>query len=179
MSRLGKRPIEIPAKVKLTHVGGLVTVEGPKGKVTTPILEGITLKVDGTTALLTRASEEKSIKAKHGLCRMLLANAVNGVVNEYRKELEVFGVGYKAALEGKIVVLNLGYSHAIKFPIPEGIKIEIDKLTKLVVSGADKQQVGQVAADLYHLKKPDPYKNKGVRFVGRKLRTKVGKTGTK
>ena len=179
MSRLGKRPIEIPAKVKLTHVGGLVTVEGPKGKVTTPILEGITLKVDGTTALLTRASEEKSVKAKHGLCRMLLANAVNGVVNEYRKELEVFGVGYKCALEGKTVVLNLGYSHAIKFPIPEGIKIEIDKLTKLVVTGADKQQVGQVAADLYHLKKPDPYKNKGVRFVGRKLRTNVGKTGTK
>jgi large subunit ribosomal protein L6 len=179
MSRLGKRPIEIPAKVKLTHVGGLVTVEGPKGKVTTPILEGITLKVEGTTALLTRASEEASLKAKHGLCRMLLANAVNGVVNEYRKELEVFGVGYKCALEGKTVVLNLGYSHAIKFPIPEGIKIEIDKLTKLVVSGADKQQVGQVAADLYHLKKPDPYKNKGVRFVGQKLRTKVGKTGTK
>jgi large subunit ribosomal protein L6 len=179
MSRLGKRPIEIPAKVKLTHAGGLVTVEGPKGKVTTPILEGITLKVEGSTAHLTRASEEAAIKAKHGLCRMLLANAINGVVNEYRKELEVFGVGYKCAIEGKNVVLNLGYSHAIKFPIPPGIKIEIDKLTKLVVSGADKQQVGQVAADLYHLKKPDPYKNKGVRFVGQKLRTKVGKTGTK
>jgi large subunit ribosomal protein L6 len=179
MSRLGKRPIEIPAKVKLTHADGLVTVEGPKGKVVTPILEGITLKVEGTTAHLTRTSEEASVKAKHGLCRMLLANAINGVVNEYKKELEVFGVGYKVALEGKSIVLNIGYSHSIKFPIPDGIKIEVDKAVKMVVSGADKQKVGQVAADLFHLKKPDPYKNKGVRFVGQRLRTKVGKTGAK
>jgi large subunit ribosomal protein L6 len=179
MSRLGKRPIEIPAKVKLTHVGGLVTVEGPKGKVTTPILEGITLKVDGTTALLTRASEEKSIKAKHGLCRMLLANAVNGVVNEYRKELEVFGVGYKCALEGKTVVLNLGYSHAIKFPIPEGIKIEIDKTNRITISGADRQQVGQVAAEIRSLRRPDPYKGKGIKYTKEVLRLKAGKAGGK
>lgn len=179
MSRLGNRPIAIPAKVKLTQKGGIITVEGPKGKVVTPILDGLTLKVEGETALISRANDTAAIKAKHGLCRMLLANAVNGVVNEYKKELEVFGVGYRATLEGRSVVFNIGYSHAITFPVPEGIKVEIEKQTKIVVTGADKQQVGQVAADMHHLKKPDSYKQKGVRYVGVKLRVKVGKTGTK
>lgn len=179
MSRLGKRPIEIPAKVKLTQAGAQVTVEGPKGKVVTPLSEGLALKIEGTTATLTRADDKPQTKARHGLCRMLLANAVTGVVAEYRKELEVFGVGYRATLEGKNVVFNIGYSHAITFPIPDGIKVEIEKQTKLIVTGADKQLVGQVAADMHHLKKPDPYKQKGVRYVGVKLRTKVGKTGTK
>ncbi len=179
MSRLGNRPIELPAKVKITHAGDRLTVEGPKGKVVTPIYDGLALKVEGTTATLSRRDDAPQTKARHGLCRMLLANAVNGVVNEYKKELEVFGVGYRATQEGKSVVFNIGYSHAIKFPIPDGIKVEIDKQTRLVITGADKQLVGQVAADMHHLKKPDPYKQKGVRYVGRKLRVKVGKTGTK
>src|ERR1700759_4111107 len=179
MSRIGKKPITLPKGVKYTVQSGSVLVEGPKGKVSAIVPEGITLtEKDG---ILTVERESESRAAVHGLARALVFNAVEGVTNGWKRELDVVGIGYRVELKGKnTVVFTLGYSHPIEFPLPAGIEVAIDpKQTHVTVSGIDRQKVGQVAADMRSLRKPDPYKNKGVRYSDEKLKKKVGKTGAK
>jgi large subunit ribosomal protein L6 len=179
MSRIGKKPIPLPAGVKYTVEGNTVLVEGPKGKVTALIADGITLKTVGANLEIERASEDKA--ALHGLTRALVNNAVEGVTKGWTRELDIVGIGYRAELKGKsTVVFTLGYSHPIEVPLPTGIEVAIDpKQTHVTVSGVDRQKVGQVAADMRSLRKPDPYKNKGVRYSNEKLKKKAGKTGAK
>jgi large subunit ribosomal protein L6 len=179
MSRIGKKPIPLPATVKYTVQGNTVLVEGPKGKLTALLPTGITLEKKDGTLLAVREKEE--LAALHGLTRALVSNAVEGVTNGWTKELDIVGIGYRAELKGKgTVVFTLGFSHPIEFPLPTGINVAIDpKQTRLTISGIDRQKVGQVAADMRSLRKPDPYKNKGVRYVGERLKKKVGKTGAK
>ncbi len=179
MSRIGLKPISMPKGVRYTREAGAVLVEGPKGKVSALIPEGISLvEKDG---VLSVERQNDSQKAVHGLARALVFNAVEGVTNGWKKELDVVGIGYRVELKGKgMVVFTLGYSHPIEFPLPTGIEVAIDpKQTHLTVSGIDRQKVGQVAADMRSLRKPDPYKNKGVRYSDEKLKKKVGKTGAK
>ena len=179
MSRIGKKPIPLPATVKYTVQGNTVLVEGPKGKLTALLPTGITLEKKDGTLLAVREKEE--LAALHGLTRALVSNAVEGVTKGWIKELDIVGIGYRAELKGKgTVVFTLGFSHPIEFPLPTGINVAIDpKQTRLTISGIDRQKVGQVAADMRSLRKPDPYKNKGVRYVGERLKKKVGKTGAK
>jgi large subunit ribosomal protein L6 len=181
MSRIGKKPIALPAGVKYTvsENGNTVLVEGPKGKVSAMLPGGITLvQKDGN--LITERQNDKQA-AFHGLARALVFNAVTGVTTGWTKDIDIVGIGYRAELKGKnMVVFTLGYSHPIEFPLPTGISVEIDpKQTHLTISGIDRQKVGQIAADMRSLRKPDPYKNKGVRYTGEKLKKKVGKTGAK
>jgi large subunit ribosomal protein L6 len=179
MSRIGKKPIPMPSGVKYSVHGNTVVVEGPKGKVEQVIPAGIKLeKQDG---VLLAVRENDSQAAIHGLTRALVANMVQGVTQGWTKELDIVGIGYRAELKGKnTVVFTLGYSHPIEFPLPTGITATIDpKQTKVTISGIDRQKVGQVAADMRSLRKPDPYKNKGVRYSDEKLKKKVGKTGAK
>jgi large subunit ribosomal protein L6 len=179
MSRIGKKPIPLPANVKYTVQGDTVLVEGPKGKLTAMLPTGISLEKKDGTLLAVREKEE--LAALHGLTRALVSNAVEGVTKGWTKELDIVGIGYRAELKGKgTVVFTLGFSHPIEFPLPTGIDVAIDpKQTHLTVSGIDRQKVGQVAADMRSLRKPDPYKNKGVRYMGERLKKKVGKTGAK
>ena len=181
MSRIGKKPIALPAGVKHTVVDGgtSVLIEGPKGKVTALLPGGIKL-VQKDGALVTERQDDKQA-AFHGLARALVFNAVTGVTTGWTKELDIVGIGYRAEMKGKnTVVFTLGFSHPIEFPLPTGIDVAIDpKQTHLTISGIDRQKVGQVAADMRSLRKPDPYKNKGVRYTGERLKKKVGKTGAK
>ena len=179
MSRIGKKPIAVPAGVKVNIQGNLVSVQGPKGKLDTAVPGGIRLEQKDGHLLATR--EDDSQAALHGLARALVFNAVEGVTNGWKKELEIVGIGYRVEMKGKgTVVFTLGYSHPIEFPLPAGIEVAIDpKQTRLTVSGIDRQKVGQVAADMRFLRPPDPYKNKGVRYAGERLKKKVGKTGAK
>ncbi len=179
MSRIGKKPIPLPAGVKFDVAGNTVVVQGPKGKVTTHLPAGV--KLQTASGNINVARESDNYAAVHGLVRALVNNAVEGVTKGWNKELEIVGIGYRAELKGKnTVVFTLGYSHPIEFPLPTGITVAIDpKQTRLTVSGIDRQQVGQVAADMHSLRRPDPYKQKGVRYVGEKLKKKVGKTGAK
>jgi large subunit ribosomal protein L6 len=179
MSRIGRKPIPMPSTVKYTVEGNLVTVQGPKGKVETRLPEGIQLELkDGE---LNAVRQNDSQAAVHGLARALVFNAVEGVTKGWTKELDIVGIGYRAELKGKgTVVFTLGYSHPIEFPLPTGVEVAIDpKQTHLTVTGIDRQKVGQAAADMRSLRKPDPYKNKGVRYTGEKLKKKAGKTGAK
>jgi large subunit ribosomal protein L6 len=179
MSRIGKKPIPLPATVKYKVQGNTVLVEGPKGKLTALVPAGIKLETKDGQLLAVREKEE--LAALHGLTRALVSNAVEGVTKGWTKELDIVGIGYRAELKGKgTVVFTLGFSHPIEFPLPTGIEVAIDpKQTRLTISGIDRQKVGQVAADMRSLRKPDPYKNKGVRYVGERLKKKVGKTGAK
>lgn len=179
MSRIGKKPIPMPAGVKYTVSGNTVLVEGPKGKVSALLPSGISLVQKDGTLLAERQNDSQA--AVHGLARALVFNAVEGVTNGWKKELDVVGIGYRVELKGKgMVVFTLGYSHPIEFPLPSGIEVAIDpKQTHVTVSGIDRQKVGQVAADMRSLRKPDPYKNKGVRYSDERLKKKVGKTGAK
>jgi large subunit ribosomal protein L6 len=179
MSRIGKKPIEVPKGVEVTVAGNTVAVKGPKGTVQTHLPEGITVERKDGHVLASR--QDDSHAPVHGLARALLNNAVLGVTKGWTRELEIVGIGYRAELKGKnVVVFSLGYSHPIEFPLPEGIQVTIDpKQTRLTISGIDRQKVGQVAADMRGLRPPDPYKNKGVRYAGEKLKKKVGKTGAK
>jgi large subunit ribosomal protein L6 len=181
MSRIGKKPIPMPAGVKYTvsENGNTVLVEGPKGKVTAMLPGGITLvQKDGN--LIAERKDDKQA-AFHGLARALVYNAVTGVTTGWTKDIDIVGIGYRAEMKGKkMVVFTLGYSHPIEFPLPTGIDVAIDpKQTHLTISGIDRQKVGQIAADMRSRRKPDPYKNKGVRYTGEKLKKKVGKTGAK
>ncbi len=179
MSRIGKKPITLPKGVKYTVQSNIVVVEGPKGKVNALIPEGITFSEKDGVLTVERPDDKHS--AVHGLARALVFNAVEGVTNGWKKELDVVGIGYRVEMKGKdVVVFTLGYSHPIEFPLPTGIEVAIDpKQTHVTVSGIDRQKVGQVAADMRSLRKPDPYKNKGVRYSDEKLKKKVGKTGAK
>jgi large subunit ribosomal protein L6 len=179
MSRIGKKPIPLPAGVKYKVEGNTVLVEGPKGKVSALVAEGI--KLEGKDGSLHISREADKYAAVHGLTRALVFNAVHGVTKGWSKELDIVGIGYRAEMKGKAtVVFTLGYSHPIEFPLPTGIEVAVDpKQTHLTITGIDRQKVGQVAADMRSLRKPDPYKNKGVRYADEKLKKKAGKTGAK
>lgn len=174
MSRIGKKPISVPAGVKL-QIGSQLDVQGPKGKLTVPIPAGITLENNGGTLEVKR--ENDSFRAVHGLTRALAANAVTGVSTGFTRELDIVGIGYRADLKGRVALFTLGYSHPIEFLLPEGVDMKIDKQTHLVLTSHDKQLLGQVCANMRALRPPDPYKNKGVRYTGEVLRKKVGKAG--
>jgi large subunit ribosomal protein L6 len=179
MSRIGKKPIALPKGVTMKVEGNVVVIQGPKGRVDTPLPVGI--KVEQQDSNLVAVRENDSQSAVHGLARALVNNAVEGVTKGWNKELEIVGIGYRAEMKGKgIVVFNLGFSHPIEYPLPAGVDTVVDaKQTRLTVSGIDRQKVGQVAAEMRSLRPPDPYKNKGVRYVGERLKKKVGKTGAK
>src|SRR3989442_9423426 len=179
MSRIGRKPIALPKGVTVKIEGNTVAVQGPKGKLDTQLPRGIRMEQQDGHLVAIRENDSQS--AVHGLARALVNNAVEGVTKGWTRELEIVGIGYRAEMKGKnMVVFTLGYSHPIEFPLPTGIEVAIDpKQTHLTISGIDRQKVGQVAADMRSLRKPDPYKNKGVRYTGEKLKKKVGKTGAK
>lgn len=174
MSRVGKKPIPLPKGVKIT-IGSELLVEGPKGKQTVPIPAGISMHQENGVLEFQRDGDDKA--ALHGLTRALAANAVQGVSTGFTRELDIVGIGYRCDLKGRIASFTLGYSHPIEFYLPDGIDLKIDKQTHLVLTGADRQALGQAAANMRALRPPDPYKNKGVRYTGEPLRKKVGKTG--
>jgi large subunit ribosomal protein L6 len=177
MSRIGKKIIELPAKVKLTIAGdGAVNAEGPKGKLAWKLPKHITGRVDGTQVHIECKSEDRKVRALHGLSRALVNNIVTGVSTGFTKDLEIQGVGFKAAVKGNILDLNLGFSHDLHFPIPQGIKITVAENTKIKIEGIDRQLVGQVAADIRGYYPPEPYKGKGVRYAGEQIQRKEGKT---
>jgi len=177
MSRIGKKVIELPAKVKLTISGeGAVAAEGPKGKLAWTLPKQIKGRVDGTTIHIERTSEDRKVRALHGLSRALVNNLVTGVSTGFTKDLEIQGVGFKAAVKGPILDLNLGFSHDVHFQIPQGIKITVAENTKIKIEGIDRQLVGQVAADIRAYYPPEPYKGKGVRYAGEQIQRKEGKT---
>jgi len=176
MSRIGKQPVPIPDKVKVQISSAEVSYEGPKGKLSTPIPEGIKCEQQENALVFARSGNSGQQRSFHGLARALAANAVKGVSEGFSKELDIVGVGFRAEEKGKSVLFNLGYSHPIEYPIPDGIEVKVDKQTHISVSCADRQQVGQVAAVIRGLKVPDPYKNKGIRYTGEVLKKKAGKT---
>lgn len=177
MSRVGKKPIPVPSGVSVAVRPDAVELEGPKGKFTQPLPPGVRVEADGDRLLVHPVREDASLAKFHGLGRSLVANAVHGVSQGFRKELDIVGIGYRAEHAGEQVIFSLGYSHQIAFPIPADVEIAVDKQTHITVSGIDRQRVGQVAADIRALRKPDPYKQKGVRYTGEVLKKKVGKTG--
>ncbi|NMM49420.1 50S ribosomal protein L6 [Marinigracilibium pacificum] len=183
MSRIGKKPINIPEGVTITHKPGEVTVKGPKGELTQVLSEEISVSIEDGVVSFERPSEQKKHKAMHGLTRALVANMIEGVTAGYKKELELVGVGYKAAAQGQLLELNLGYSHSIFFEIPEEVKVnaatEKGKNPIVTLESNDKQLIGQVAAKIRSLRKVEPYKGKGIRFVGERIRRKAGKTAAK
>jgi large subunit ribosomal protein L6 len=175
MSRVGKKPIPVPGGVKI-EIGEQLKVQGPKGTLTVPIPSGISVQQNNGTLNILRESDKHA--AAHGLTRALAANAVQGVSAGFTRELDIVGIGYRVDVKGKIATFTLGYSHSIEFLLPEGVDMKIDKQTHIVLTGYDRQMVGQVAAHMRALRPPDPYKNKGVRYTGEVLRKKVGKTGS-
>jgi large subunit ribosomal protein L6 len=179
MSRIGKKPIAIPKGVTVKVHDGAVEIQGPKGKLRQAHPAGINFELADGHLLATTSTADPLLGKFHGLARSLVANAVAGVTDGFKKELDIVGVGYRAELKGKQVVFALGYSHAVVFDIPTGIDVTIDKQTHITVTGVDRQLVGQVAANIRRLRKPDPYKQKGVRYTGEVLKKKAGKTGAK
>ena len=177
MSRIGKKPIPIPAGVKVTISGDAVEVQGPKGKLRQGVPPGIAFEMQDGQLVARPARVDAELGKFHGLGRSLVANAVQGVTQGFKRELDIVGIGYRAEVKGRQVVFALGYSHPIVFDVPQGIDIAVDKQTHVTVTGIDRQLVGQVAADIRRLRKPDPYKQKGVRYTGEVLKKKVGKTG--
>jgi large subunit ribosomal protein L6 len=177
MSRIGKKVIELPAKVKLTISGeGAVSAEGPKGKLGWTLPKQIKGRVEGSTVHIERTSEDRKVRALHGLSRALVNNIVTGVSTGFTKDLEIQGVGFKAAVKGPILDLNVGFSHDVHFQIPQGIKITVAENTKIKIEGIDRQLVGQVAADIRAYYPPEPYKGKGIRYAGEQIQRKEGKT---
>ena len=178
MSRIGKKPIPVPSGVTVSFEEGSVQVKGPKGTMRQVVPSQVRFEQENGEIVAYPVRENDRTLAKfHGLARSLVANAVHGVSEGFKKELDIVGIGYRAEVSGKTVVFSLGYSHPIVFDIPSGIDIAVDKQTHIVVSGIDRQKVGQVAANIRSLRKPDPYKQKGVRYTGEVLKKKVGKTG--
>jgi len=174
MSRVGKKPIQLPKGVKIT-LGEQLQVEGPKGKLAVPIPKGIKVEQNDGALQISRDSNQQA--ALHGLTRALAANAINGVSAGFTREMDIVGIGYRADVKGRIATFTLGYSHPIEVFLPAGIDLKVDKQTHLVLTGHDRQLLGQVAANIRALRLPDPYKNKGIRYTGEELRKKVGKTG--
>ena len=177
MSRIGNKPIEIPAGVDVTVEGSLVTVKGPKGTLSHNIHPNITVEKDGNTLKVTRPNDEKENRSLHGLTRSLIANMVTGANETYKKELEVNGVGYRCEVSGQVLKLKVGYSHDVVMTAPEGITVEVPNPNKIVISGADKQKVGQFAANVREKRPPEPYKGKGIKYVDEYVRRKEGKAG--
>ena len=183
MSRIGKKPIALPKGVKVKIDDGTIEVTGPKGSLRTPVPQGVSFKMDGDNLVAERESDDHA--ALHGLARALVNNAVVGVTDGFTRQLDIVGVGYKAKLQKTRVMFSLGYSHQIEFPIPKGIEVKVERINKpitqyqttLTITGIDRQQVGQVAADIRSLRRPDPYKGKGVRYANELLKLKPGKTG--
>ena len=177
MSRIGNKPIEIPAGVDVTVEGNLVTVKGPKGTLSTKIHQNITVEKDGNTINVTRPNDDKENRSLHGLSRTLIANMIIGVNETFKKELEVNGVGYRTEVQGKKLVMKLGYSHDVIMEIPEGLTVVCPNPNKIEITGADKQKVGQFAANVREKRPPEPYKGKGIKYVDEHIRRKEGKAG--
>ncbi len=177
MSRIGKQPIEMPSGVEVTIDGSHVVVKGSKGTLERTFPEEVKIAVDDGTARVERINDERRSRAMHGLSRALLANMITGVVDGYRKELELHGVGYRAALRGNTIELSVGFSHTVSVEAPEGISFEVPDPTRIIVSGIDKQHVGQVSADIRKIRPPEPYKGKGIRYAGERIVRKAGKAG--
>ncbi len=175
MSRIGKKPVAIPKDVKVEAKEGLVLVEGPKGKLSRPMSYRISLEVKDNQAIIKRSGETKLDKSLHGLYRALIFNMIKGVTEGYVRELEIIGVGFRAQVQGNNLNMQLGFSHPVNFPIPEGIKIETPKQTQIIVRGIDKEKVGEVASEIRAIYPPEPYKGKGVRYSGEYVKKKVGK----
>ena len=176
MSRVGKKPIEIPSNVKVNLDGKTVKIEGPKGKLEERMHQRMSAEVNENQLIVSRPSDNKLDKSLHGLTRSLIQNMVIGVTEGYKKELEIHGVGMRAQLQGKKIVLQLGFSHPVNYDIPEGISVVVPKPTQIEIAGIDKQLVGEVAAEIRHFYKPEPYKGKGIRYKGEHVRRKAGKT---
>lgn len=179
MSRIGKQPISVPKGVKVEVVGDRFVVEGPKGKVTEPIFRECPVQLENGVVTVSRLDDSGATRAKHGLARALLANAVTGVSAGFTKQLEIVGVGYRGELKGRELHLALGYSHPVIYQVPDGIDVEIDKANRITVRGASRQAVGQVAAEIRSFRPPDPYKAKGIRYSNEIIRRKVGKAGAR
>ena len=175
MSRIGKKPIPIPAGVKVNVTNGTVSAEGPKGKLSQPVPSGLSASLDANTLVITRDGDDRRVRALHGLTRALVANMVAGVKDGFERKLDIVGIGYRAQMQGKAIQLALGYSHPVVFPLPEGISAEIERQTAITLRGADKALLGETAAKLRALRKPDPYKGKGIRYSDEVVRRKVGK----
>ena len=179
MSRIGKKPISLPKGVTVKVLESAVEVQGPKGKMRQTFPSGINFELTDGVLVAKRSTDDPALAKFHGLARSLVANAVTGVTDGYKRELDIVGVGYRAEVKGKQVVFALGYSHPVVFDIPAGIEIAIEKQTHIIVTGVDRQLVGQVAANIRRFREPDPYKQKGVRYTGEVLKKKAGKTGAK
>ena len=177
MSRIGELPIQIPKGVKCRVEDGQVHVESSRGKLTTRLPEGIRCEPKDDTLVVLRQDDTREQRAFHGLARSLLGNAVRGVSEGFKKELDIVGIGYKAQIEGKKLILNIGYSRPVEFPLPQGIDVKVEKQTGLILTGIDKQLLGQVAAEIRSLRPPEPYKGKGIRYRGEEIRRKAGKAG--
>ena len=179
MSRIGRKVISVPSGVKVRIEDGVFTAEGPKGKVSQALAAGIGVEANDNQLQVTRKDDERQSRALHGLMRALVANAVQGVSQGFSRNLDIVGVGYRAEVKGRELHMALGYSHPVVYRLPQGIDVAVEKNTRMTISGADRQQVGQVAAEIRGLRPPDPYKGKGVRYSDEKLKLKVGKAGGK
>ena len=179
MSRIGKKPVPVPQGVTVAVDGTTVTVKGPKGELSRSFADGMKIRVENDEVVIERPSEEKNVRALHGLTRALIANMVQGVTEGFKKTLEIIGVGYRAEKKGKNLVVNVGYSHPVEYPEPAGITLTTPAPTVIVIEGIDKQKVGQVAAELRQFRPPEPYKGKGIRYHGEQVRRKAGKTAGK
>jgi large subunit ribosomal protein L6 len=177
MSRVGRKVIVVPSGVKVSVGEKELEVQGPKGKLTTPVPPGISFALSGTELACRRSNDERQQRAFHGMARALAQNAIKGVTEGFSKDLDIVGVGYRAQVDGNKVIFALGFSHPVEYRIPEGIKIAVDKQTRVTISGIDRQKVGQVAAEIRRLRRPEPYKQKGIRYVGEVLKKKAGKAG--
>lgn len=179
MSRIGKRPISLPNKVTIALDGQQVTVKGPKGELSRVLPSGVAIAQEGETLVIKRQDESRIARQRHGLCRTLVANMVEGVSQGFQRRLEIQGVGYRAQVQGRNLVLNVGYSHPVQIEPPEGIQLAVENNTNVVVSGIDKEIVGNIAARIRSVRPPEPYKGKGIRYSGEAVRRKVGKSGAK
>ncbi|MBF2066188.1 MAG: 50S ribosomal protein L6 [Calothrix sp. C42_A2020_038] len=177
MSRIGKRPITVPAKVQVTINGTKIVVKGPKGELSRELPVNITVAQDGETLNVNRRDDSRVSRQLHGLCRTLVANMVEGVSTGFQRRLEIQGVGYRAAVQGRNLVLNMGYSHQVQIPPPEGVQFAVENNTNVIVSGYDKEIVGNTAARIRAVRPPEPYKGKGIRYSGEVILRKAGKTG--
>ena len=179
MSRIGKKPISLPNAVEVTVDGNLITVKGPNGVLTQALPEGIGVQVEDNQIQVTRPNDSKTVCAYHGLSRALVANMVEGVTNGFEKKLELIGVGYRAQMQGKKLVISIGFSHPVEVDAPEGIEFEVPAATKITIKGIDKQLVGNTAAHIRAIRKPEPYKGKGIKYDNEVIRRKAGKSGAK
>ncbi len=179
MSRIGKRPIPVPAKVTVTISGSEVSVKGPKGELSRVLPEGVTVQQEGDTLVVQRRDDSRLARERHGLCRTLVANMVEGVSTGFQKKLEIQGVGYRAQVQGRNLNMSLGYSHPVIFEPPKGIEFAVENNTNITISGIDKEIVGNIAAKIRAARPPEPYKGKGVRYAGEQVRRKAGKSGKK